>query len=135
VSLLTLANRKPPVDKAVQRWTLQAVSALVTAYAKKGRPRMRGASWSRSCIGQRLGQGVEWVRVPPCPGERARAPLDRLLMRSPAPHCSWTSMCASARDHVRILRHADQAVTMEIYANASSTATREALRRLGDSLH
>ena len=33
---------------------------------------------------------------------------------------------------MRILRHADQAVTMEIYANASSAATREALRRLGD---
>jgi hypothetical protein len=29
---------------------------------------------------------------------------------------------------MRILRHADQAVTMEIYANASSAATREALR-------
>jgi integrase len=36
---------------------------------------------------------------------------------------------------MRILRHADQAVTMEIYANASSAATRDALRRLGDSLH
>jgi integrase len=36
---------------------------------------------------------------------------------------------------MRILRHADQAVTMEIYANASSAATREALRRLGDILH
>jgi integrase len=36
---------------------------------------------------------------------------------------------------MRILRHADQAVTMEIYANASSTATREALRRLGETLH
>ena len=36
---------------------------------------------------------------------------------------------------MRILRHADQAVTMEIYANASSAATREALGRLGDSLH
>jgi integrase len=32
---------------------------------------------------------------------------------------------------MRILRHADQAVTMEIYANVSSAATREALRRLG----
>jgi hypothetical protein len=30
-----------------------------------------------------------------------------------------------------ILRHADQAVTMEIYAKASSKATQEALRRLG----
>jgi integrase len=36
---------------------------------------------------------------------------------------------------MRILRHADQAVTMEIYANASSAATREVLRRLGDILH
>jgi integrase len=35
---------------------------------------------------------------------------------------------------MRILRHADQAVTMEIYAKASSAATTEALRRLGDSL-
>ena len=35
---------------------------------------------------------------------------------------------------MRILRHADQAVTMEIYANASSAATHEALRRLGDIL-
>ena len=36
---------------------------------------------------------------------------------------------------MRVLRHADQAVTMEIDANASSAATREALRRLGDILH
>jgi integrase len=36
---------------------------------------------------------------------------------------------------MRILRHADQPVTMEIYANASSAATRDALRRLGDILH
>jgi integrase len=36
---------------------------------------------------------------------------------------------------MRILRHADQAVTMEIYANASSVATRDALRRLRDILH
>ena len=36
---------------------------------------------------------------------------------------------------MRVLRHADQAVTMEIYAKASSEATREALRRLGESLN
>lgn len=35
---------------------------------------------------------------------------------------------------MRILRHADISVTMEIYAKASSAATTEALRRLGDSL-
>jgi integrase len=32
---------------------------------------------------------------------------------------------------MRILRHADVSMTMTIYANASSTATSEALRRLG----
>ena len=36
---------------------------------------------------------------------------------------------------MRVLRHADQAVTMEIYANASSAATQEALRPLGETLH
>jgi hypothetical protein len=49
-------------------------------------------------------------------------------------HAARRPRCASARDHAN-LRHAEQAVTMEIYANASSAATREALRRLGDILH
>ena len=35
---------------------------------------------------------------------------------------------------MRVLRHADQAVTMEIYAKASSAATKDALRRLSESL-
>ena len=38
------------------------------------------------------------------------------------------------REVMRILRHAQIAVTMEIYAQASSTATRTALKRLGESL-
>jgi integrase len=36
---------------------------------------------------------------------------------------------------MRVLRHADFAVTMEVYAKASSEATREALRRLGEALN
>ena len=39
------------------------------------------------------------------------------------------------REVMRILRQAQIAVTMEIYAQASSKATRAALKRLGDSLH
>lgn len=35
---------------------------------------------------------------------------------------------------MRILRHARFAVTMEIYTQVSSTATRDALKRLGASL-
>ncbi len=38
------------------------------------------------------------------------------------------------RQVMQILRHAQIAVTMEIYAQASSKATRSALKRLGDSL-
>ena len=38
------------------------------------------------------------------------------------------------REVMRILRHAQIAVTMEIYTQASSKATRAALKRLGDSL-
>jgi hypothetical protein len=36
---------------------------------------------------------------------------------------------------MRVLRHAGQVVTTEIYANASSAATRDALRQLEDILH
>ena len=35
---------------------------------------------------------------------------------------------------MQILRHAQFALTMEIYTLASSTATRDALKRFGDSL-
>lgn len=38
------------------------------------------------------------------------------------------------REVMQILRHAQIAVTMEIYAQASSKATRAALKQLGDSL-
>jgi integrase len=38
------------------------------------------------------------------------------------------------RQVMQILRHAQIAVTMEIYAQASSNATRSALKRLGDTL-
>jgi integrase len=39
------------------------------------------------------------------------------------------------RKVMQILRHAQIAVTREIYAQASSKATRAALKRPGDSLH
>ena len=38
------------------------------------------------------------------------------------------------RLNVAILRHADFSITMEVYSQASSAATRDALRRLGESL-
>jgi len=41
----------------------------------------------------------------------------------------------SPRVIMQILRHAQFSVTIEIYARASSAATREALKRLGESLN
>ena len=35
---------------------------------------------------------------------------------------------------MQMLRHAEVSVTMEIYSQASSDATRDALKRLGESL-
>ncbi len=35
---------------------------------------------------------------------------------------------------MQVLRHAEVSVTMEIYSQASSDATRDALKRLGESL-
>ncbi|GAB3513749.1 hypothetical protein GCM10027575_31100 [Phytohabitans suffuscus] len=35
---------------------------------------------------------------------------------------------------MQILRHAEVSVTMEIYSQASTKATRDALKRLGESL-
>ena len=47
-----------------------------------------------------------------------------------------TTRLARAERHLAlaILRHAQISVTMDIYAKASSKATREALKRLGQSL-
>ena len=36
---------------------------------------------------------------------------------------------------MQILRHAQFAITMEIYSQVSSAATREALKRLGEALN
>ena len=35
---------------------------------------------------------------------------------------------------MKILRHANFSITMEVYSNVSSKSTREALKRLGESL-
>jgi hypothetical protein len=60
-----------------------------------------------------------WHRLETC------LSLERLTALDGCPNP--TRLCGS-------FAHADQAVTMEIYAKASSKATQEALRRLGESL-
>jgi hypothetical protein len=51
----------------------------------------------------------------------------------PALPC-WLTSNIHPREVMQILRHAQISVTMEVYAQASSRATRVALKRLGDSL-
>jgi hypothetical protein len=36
---------------------------------------------------------------------------------------------------MQILRHADFSLTMEVYSQVTSAATRDALKKLGESLH
>jgi len=47
---------------------------------------------------------------------------------------SWAAPDVHPRVVMRILRHSKIAVTMEIYTEAPSDATRDALRKLGDWL-
>ncbi len=62
--------------------------------------------------------------------------MRRLTIHDARHTCAKLLVDLDVQPHMimRILRHADQAVTMEICANASSAATPEALRRLGDIL-
>ena len=62
---------------------------------------------------------------------------------SPCPaHHDARRTCASLlvdldvhpRVAMQILRHADFSITMEVYSKVSSKSTREALKRLGESL-
>ena len=66
----------------------------------------------------------------------AKAGVRRLTVHDARRTCATLLVDLDVHPRVimRVLRHADQAVTMEIYAKASSDATREALRRLGESL-
>jgi integrase len=108
--------------------------------------------------GERRAAGEIWQQTKDVPSliftGRYRTPIDpRTLNRKFTARCEAAGVrpitvhdarhtCATLlvdldvhpRVIMRILRHADQAVTMEIYANASSAATREALQRLGDIL-
>lgn len=66
-----------------------------------------------------------------------RAGVRRLTVHDARRTCATLLVDLDVHPRVimRVLRHADQAVTMEIYAKASSDGTREALRRLGESLN
>lgn len=66
----------------------------------------------------------------------AKADVRRLTVHDARRTCATLLVDLDVHPRVimRVLRHADLGVTMEVYAKASSPATREALRRLGEQL-
>ncbi|GLY21446.1 hypothetical protein Misp04_11780 [Micromonospora sp. NBRC 101691] len=80
--------------------------------------------------------------IEPCNFQRSwQTRCDRAGVRPITVHYAWRT-CATLladldvhpRVAMRILRHARFSVTMEIYTQVTYTATRDALKRLGDSL-
>jgi integrase len=78
-------------------------------------PRSFNRAWDRRC----LRPGVRKITV-----HDARRTCATLLV----------DLDVHPRVIMQVLRHAEVSVTMEIYSQASSDATREALKRLGESL-
>ena len=124
--------------------TLPLPQICRTAIAERRRLRAEdrkaaGAAWQESGLFTtgRFGTAVE-----PRTFDRAfalrvqKAGVPRITVHDARRTCAslLVDLDVHPRVIMRILRHASIDVTMEIYAQASSTATREALNRLGESL-
>ncbi|BCL16531.1 hypothetical protein GCM10017556_42700 [Micromonospora sagamiensis] len=86
---------------------------FTTRYGTPIEPRNSQRSWQTRCDRA----GIRPITVHGAPAVTLLADLD-----------------VHPRVAMRILRHARFSVTMEIYTQVSSTATRDALKRLSDSL-
>ena len=94
----------------------QGSALLFTSkYGTPVEPRTFNRAWDRRC----LRAGVRKITV-----HDARRTCATLLV----------DLDVHPRVIMQVLRHAEVSVTMEIYSQASSDATREALKRLGESL-
>ena len=94
----------------------QGSTLLFTSkYGTPVEPRTFNRAWDRRC----LRAGVRKITV-----HDARRTCATLLV----------DLDVHPRIIMQVLRHAEVSVTMEIYSQASSDATREALKRLGESL-
>jgi integrase len=116
------------------------VAALRLRHAEQGKDRLAaGPAWQGAGLvfTGRHGTPVDPRTVNQAFTARAaRAGVRRITVHDARRTCA--SLLADLDVHPRvamqILRHADFAVTMEIYTQVSSKQTREALRRLGESL-
>lgn len=66
----------------------------------------------------------------------ARAGVRKITVHDARRTCATLLVDLNVHPRVimQVLRHAEVSVTMEIYSQASSDATRDALKRLGESL-
>lgn len=161
---LDLASGELVIDhqlQRVRRELLYRETKTEASDASLPMPRIVVTALARRRDAQTSGQAEAadaWMALPQGPGfvftGRFGTPIDpRTFNRSFTARCEAAGVrhltvhdarrtCATLlvdldvhpRVIMRVLRHADQSVTMEIYARASSEATTEALRRLGDSL-
>ena len=88
---------------------------FTTRYGLPVEPRNFSRSWEAACTRA----GVKKITV-----HDARRTCASLLV----------DLDVHPRIAMAILRHADFSITMEVYTQVSSKATRDALRRLGESL-
>lgn len=102
-------------DKAGPAWQGSANLVFTTRYGTPIEPRNFNRSWDARC----RTAGVRTITV-----HDGRRSCGTLL----------ADLDVHPRVAMQVLRHARFALTMEIYTMASSKATREALKRLGDSL-
>ena len=101
-------------ESAGQQW--RGSTLLFTSrFGTPVEPRTFNRAWDRRC----LRAGVPKITV-----HDARRTCATLLV----------DLDVHPRVIMQVLRHAEMSVTMEIYSQASSDATREALKRLGESL-
>lgn len=111
---LRQAARQHDRDRAGIAWQ-DSTLLFTTRYGTPIEPRNFNRSWDARCTRA----GVRKITV-----HDARRTCATLLV----------DLDVHPRVIMQVLRHAEISVTMEIYSQASSAATRTALKRLGDSL-
>jgi integrase len=111
---LRQAEREEAKIKAVKTWQ-ESDLVFTTRYGTPVEPRNFNRSWD--------------ARI-------AKAGIRKITVHDGRRTCATllVDLDVHPRQVMQILRHAEFSVTMEIYAQSSSKATRDALKRLGESL-
>ena len=137
-----LFGEGPDEETTRNRLLMEEVPRYLRHWMNKGRPVLGGMvenviqcrkwdQWDR-WLGEIKALGYK-VRVIAFNSMHAR-PVHSLAARNPAAGSLLAALDVHPRVAMQILRRSQIAVTMEIYTEATSEATREALRKLGKTL-